>query len=211
MWHEFQHLAASGYVVFYCNPRGAGGYGEAFQKALHAAWGEVALPDIMAGVDAMIAKGHVDEHRMGVTGGSYGGYMTAWIVGHSQRFKAAVSQRGVYNLLSFYGVTDIPWFIRDLFDVTPHQHAMFLWRQSPLAYADQIQTPLLILHSENDFRVPISDGEQLFASIKLRGGEVEFVRFPRDGHELSRAGEPKHRVARLEHLIRWMNHYCQVT
>lgn len=211
MWHEFQYHAACGYVVFFCNPRGAAGYGETFQKSLHAAWGEVAFPDIMAGVDAVVAEGFVDDTRMAVTGGSYGGYMTAWIIGHTDRFKAAVAQRGVYNLVSFYGVTDIPWFIRDLFDTTPTQDAAFLWKHSPLAYADQIRTPLLILHNENDFRVPISDGEQLFATIKLRGGTVEFVRFPRDGHELSRSGEPKHRVSRLQHMVAWFDKYCKTS
>jgi dipeptidyl aminopeptidase/acylaminoacyl peptidase len=209
MWHEFQVMAASGYCLFFCNPRGAAGYGEAFQKALHAAWGDIAYPDLMAGVDAVIAQGIVDEKRLAVTGGSYGGYMTAWIVSHTDRFVAAASQRGVYNLVSFYGVTDIPWFLTDLFDVTPMQDVGFLWRHSPLAYADHINTPLLILHSENDFRVPISDGEQLFAAIKLRGGEVQFVRFPREGHELSRTGEPAHRVSRLQHIMDWFNRYCR--
>lgn len=209
MWHEWQYHAASGYVVFFCNPRGSGGYGEAHQKALHAAWGDVAMPDVMAGVDLMLEKGFVDETRMAVTGGSYGGYLTAWIVGHTDRFAAAVAQRGVYNLVSFYGVTDIPWFIHDLFDVTPMQDVSFLWQHSPMAYADAINTPLLILHSENDFRVPISDGEQLFSAIKLRGGTVEFVRFPRDGHELSRSGEPKHRVSRLQHMVSWFDRYCK--
>jgi dipeptidyl aminopeptidase/acylaminoacyl peptidase len=209
MWHEWQCHAGAGYVVLFCNPRGAAGYGEAFQKALHAAWGEVAFPDIMAGVDALLEKGFVDEQRMAVTGGSYGGYMTAWIVSHTDRFAAAVSQRGVYNLLSFYGVTDIPWFIRDLFDATPTQDAMFLWKHSPMAYADKIKTPLLILHNENDFRVPISDGEQLFANVKLNGGEVQFVRFPREGHEMSRSGEPKHRASRLQHMVSWFDKYCK--
>lgn len=209
MWHEWQCHAGAGYVVLFCNPRGAAGYGEAFQKALHAAWGEVAFPDIMTGVDALLEKGFVDEQRMAVTGGSYGGYMTAWIVSHTNRFAAAVSQRGVYNLLSFYGVTDIPWFIRDLFDTTPTQDAMFLWKHSPMAYADKIKTPLLILHNENDFRVPISDGEQLFANVKLNGGEVQFVRFPREGHEMSRSGEPKHRASRLRHMVGWFDKYCK--
>lgn len=209
MWHEWQYHAGSGYVVFFCNPRGAAGYGEDFQKALHAAWGEVAFPDIMAGVDAVLATGVVDETRMAVTGGSYGGYMTAWIVSHTDRFVAAVSQRGVYNLVNMYGVTDIPWFIRDLFDTTPTQDAAFLWKHSPVAYADKIKTPLLIIHNENDFRVPISEGEQLFANIKLNGGEVQFVRFPREGHEMSRSGEPKHRVSRLTHMVNWFDKYCK--
>ena len=209
MWHEWQYHAACGYAVFYCNPRGAAGYGEAFQMALHSAWGDVAYPDLMAGVDAVIEQGFVDTNRLAVTGGSYGGYMTAWIVGHTDRFATAVSQRGVYNLMSFYGATDIPLFLVDQYEATPTQDPTRLWQQSPLAYADNITTPLLIIHSENDFRVPITDADQLFAYIKLRGGEVKYVRFPRDGHELSRSGEPAHRLSRLQHMMDWFDRYCK--
>lgn len=209
IWHEMQFQAAQGYVVFYCNPRGAGGYGEAFQMALHAAWGDVAYTDIMKGVDTLIEKGLVDPARMVVTGGSYGGYMTAWIVGHSNRFVSAVSIRGVYNLLSFYGTSDVPLLITNEFDVEPWENPTLLWEHSPLAYAHHIKTPLLIIHSENDFRVPISDGEQLFAYVRRSGGTVQMVRFPRDGHELSRSGEPEHRVSSLTYMIDWFNKYCQ--
>lgn len=208
MWHEWQLHAARGYAVFFCNPRGSDGYGEAFRMALHQAWGEVALRDILAGVDHVLAGGQIDPERLAITGGSYGGYMTAWIIGHSDRFRAAVAQRGVYNLVSFFGVTDIPLFLNDEFDATPAQDADLLWRHSPLAHAANIRTPLLILHSENDFRVPISDAEQLFALIKLQGGEVAFVRYPRDGHELSRSGEPRHRVDRLQRTLAWFDRYC---
>ncbi len=209
LWLEWQLHAASGYAVFFCNPRGGDGYGEDFRMALHKAWGEVAMEDIMAGVDHVIAGGKIDPSRLAVTGGSYGGYMTAWIVGHSDRFCAAVAQRGVYNLVSFYGVTDIPLFLSDQFDVTPTQDNELLWRHSPLAYADDIQTPLLIIGSENDFRVPISDGEQLFAFIHLRGGVVELVRYPREGHEHTRSGEPHHRVDGLERTLVWFDRYCK--
>ena len=208
MWHEWQLHAARGYAVFCCNPRGSDGYGEAFRMALHQAWGEVAQVDIMAGVDHVLAGGQVDPDRLALCGGSYGGYMTAWLIGHSDRFCAAVAQRGVYNLLSFFGVTDIPQFLGDEFDAAPTQDAALLWRHSPLAYADDIQTPLLILHSENDFRVPISEAEQLYALIRLRGGEVSFVRYPRDGHELSRSGEPHHRVDRLQRTLAWFDRFC---
>ena len=119
MWHEWQFHAAQGYAVFYCNPHGSGGYGDDFMTKLHSAWGPVAYDDIMAGVDAFLELGIADENRMAITGGSYGGYMTAWIIGHTDRFKSAVSQRGVYNLPSFYGTTDIPIFISHEFDVTP--------------------------------------------------------------------------------------------
>ncbi len=209
IWHEWQFHAARGYVAFYCNPRGSGGYGERFRGAALGAWGEADMPDVMAGVDAMIAKGFVDPARMAVTGGSYGGFMTAWVIGHTDRFAAAVSQRGVYNMLSMYGVTDIPTFNADeLGDVLPWDDPEKYWKYSPAAYAHKIKTPLLILHSENDFRVPISEGEQLFAYIRRSGGVVEMVRFPREGHELSRSGEPKHRVERLRRMVEWFDKYC---
>lgn len=207
IWHEMQFQAAQGYVVFYCNPRGAGGYGESFQMALHKAWGDVAYEDIMAGVDKLISMGFVDTERMVLTGGSYGGYMTAWIVGHTDQFKAAVSIRGVYNLLSFYGTSDVPLLITNEYDVEPWEDPTTLWQHSPLAYAHNIKTPLLIIHSENDFRVPISEGEQLFAYVRRSGGTVRMIRFPREGHELSRSGEPEHRVSSLQHMIDWFDQY----
>lgn len=209
MFHEWQYHAAQGYAVFYCNPRGGDGYGEAFQKSLHKAWGDVAFEDIMAGVDKFLEKGIVDKDRMAVTGGSYGGYMTAWIVGHTDRFAAAVTQRGVYNLVSFYGTSDVPSLISSEYDVHPWEDHELLWKHSPIAYADKIKTPLLIIHSENDFRVPIEQGEQLFAFVRRSGGTTEMWRFPREGHELSRSGEPEHRVARLTKMVEWFDRYCK--
>lgn len=209
MWHEWQLHAARGYAVFYCNPRGGDGYGEAFQRALHADWGDVAMTDIMAGVDALLEKGYVDETRMAVTGGSYGGYMTAWIVGHTDRFAAAVSQRGVYNLTSFYGTSDVPILISSEFDAEPWEDPEKLWEHSPLAYAHNIKTPLLIIHSENDFRVPIEQGEQLFAWVRrATDTPVKMFRYPREGHELSRSGEPNHRISRLTEMVNWFDRYC---
>lgn len=208
MWHEWQFHAARGYVVFYCNPRGSDGYGEGHTSALHGNWGQVAFDDIMTGVDTLLQKGFVDPQRMAVTGGSYGGYMTAWVVGHTDRFAAAVTQRGVYNLLSFYGTSDVPMLISNEFDVEPWEDPDLLWKHSPLAYAHKITTPLLIIHSENDFRVPIAEAEQLFAFVKRSGGTVKMLRFPRDGHELSRSGEPAHRVKRLTEMVRWFDEYC---
>ncbi|HEX2621555.1 MAG TPA: S9 family peptidase, partial [Phototrophicaceae bacterium] len=207
-WFEWQNMAARGYVVFYCNPRGSGGYGEAFQMAVYGGgWSDLAYNDIMAGVDALIAKGFVDTDRMSVSGGSYGGYMTTWIVSHTDRFKAAVTQRGVYNLLSFFGTTDIPTFVQNEFGVFPMEDAAFLWNQSPLAHAHKIKTPLLILHAENDYRVPISEAEQLFGYVRRMGVPTELVRFPRDGHELTRSGEPEHRVEHLKRILDWCDRY----
>ncbi len=207
MWLEFQSYAAMGYTVFFCNPRGSGGYGEAFQKVLRGQWGPLAMDDIMAGVDTLIARGLADESRMFVTGGSYGGYMTAWIAAHTDRFKAAVSVRGVYNLLSFFATSDIPSFVRDELGYLPLDNPQFLWDVSPLAHAHRITTPMLIMHSENDFRVPISEGEQLFGYLRRAGVETEFVRYPREGHELTRAGEPEHRIDHIKRVTDWFSKY----
>ncbi len=210
MWHEWQCHAAQGYVVLFCNPRGSGGYGEAFQEALHAAWGPVVYEDVLSGVDTLLAQGFVDESRMAITGGSYGGYATAWIISHTQRFACAVSQRGVYSLLSFYGTSDVPLLITNEFDADPWEDPQRLWEHSPLAHAHQIKTPLLLIHSENDYRVPIADAEQLFAYVRRSGSTpIKMVRFPREGHELSRSGEPAHRIKRLEYMVEWFDKYCQ--
>jgi dipeptidyl aminopeptidase/acylaminoacyl peptidase len=205
MFHEWQFHAARGYIVFCCNPRGSDGYGEAFMQGVHENWGDVAMRDIMTGVDLMIADGLVDAGRMAITGGSYGGYMVAWILGHCDRFKAAVAQRGVYNLLSFYGTTDVPSLISGEFGVEPWQDPEKLWRHSPLAYAHLIKTPLLIEHAEQDYRVPIEQAEQLFAYVRRSGGIVKLLRYPREGHEKSRSGEPAHRVDRLRHMVEWFD------
>lgn len=208
MWHEWQYHAARGYAVFYCNPHGSGGYGEVFMRKLHAAWGPVAMDDIMAGVDAFLELGIADENRMAVTGGSYGGYMTAWIITHSDRFQAAVSQRGVYNLSSFYGTTDVPVLISNEFDAEPWENHDVFWDNSPLKYAAAIKTPLLLTHAENDFRVPIEQAEQLFAWVRrATDTPVKMLRYPREGHELSRSGEPNHRVSRLIEMVKWFDTY----
>lgn len=209
MWLEWQLHAARGYVVFFCNPRGSDGYGNAFRTAIHNDWGEADMPDILSGVDAVVARGYIDEKRMAVTGGSYGGFMTAWIIGHDQRFAAAVAQRGVYQLMSFYGTTDIPRLIEGEFEVMAFDDPEKMWKYSPFAYVRQMRTPLLLIHSDNDFRVPISDAEQMFTALKKLRRTVEFVRYPRDGHELSRSGEPKHRIDRLERMTAWFDKYCK--
>jgi dipeptidyl aminopeptidase/acylaminoacyl peptidase len=209
MWHEWQALAARGYVVFYCNPRGSHGYGYAFADAIHGHWGDADMPDILAGVDYVTSLGFIDSARMAVTGGSYGGFMTSWIIGHDQRFAAAVSQRGVYHLSAFFGYTDVPELIEGEFDGRPWESYEQLWQHSPLAYVEQIRTPLMIIHSEQDFRVPIPEAENLFLALRWLKREVEFVRYPREGHELSRSGEPRHRVDRLNRIIDWFDKNCQ--
>lgn len=205
MWHEWQFYAAQGYIVFYCNAHGSDGYGQEFQRR---SYGDVDLPDHLAGVDLLIEKGMADPDRMIVWGGSYGGYMTAWTVTHTDRFAAAVAERGVYNLLSHYGTTDFPMPTPQEFAVNPWEDPMLMWKYSPLAYAHQIKTPLLIIHSENDYRVLISEAEQLFSYMRLSGNTaVEMVRFPREGHGLSRNGEPEHRLQRLARILAWFDQY----
>lgn len=210
MWHEWQVHAAAGYVVFFCNPRGSAGYGQEHMAAIRSNWGKTTMDDVMAGVDAIIEKGFVDENRMAITGGSFGGYMTAWITGHSERFVSAVSQRGVYNIQSFYGTSDIPRLMSSEFETEPWDDPEKFWKHSPLAYAHNIKTPTLIIHSENDYRVPIEQAEQLFAWIRrATDTPVKMLRYPREGHELSRSGEPAHRMSRLAEMMNWFDSYCQ--
>jgi dipeptidyl aminopeptidase/acylaminoacyl peptidase len=209
MWHEWQVLAARGYVVFACNPRGSDGYGRDFRAALLNRWGEADLPDLMAGLEQVIAQGYVDPERLVITGGSYGGYMTAWVVAHDDRFKAAVAQRGVYDLISFYSTSDVPLLTEWELASAPWEDPQLLWKFSPLAYVENIHTPLLLIHSENDYRAPIPAAEGLFVALRRLQREVEMVRYPRDGHELSRSGEPKHRLDRLERIVDWFDRYVQ--
>lgn len=207
MWHEFQLMAAQGYVVFFCNPRGSSGYGEAFTRSIKAAWGTKAMHDVMLGVDALIERGIADSERLFLTGGSYGGYLTAWMLAHSPRFKAGVAHRGVYNLLSFHGTSDIPSFVRAEMGVEVWENPQFLWEQSPVAHATRIQTPLLLIHQENDYRVPIEQAEQLFTLLRRTGGTTRLIRFPREGHEMTRTGEPQHRLQSLQAMMAWFEQY----
>jgi dipeptidyl aminopeptidase/acylaminoacyl peptidase len=207
MWHEFQTLAARGYVVFWCNPRGSVGYGEEFTMAIERDWGAVTMDDVMAGVDEVAGREYIDESNQFVTGGSFGGYMTAWIVGHTNRFSGAVTQRGVYELASFYGSTDAFKLVEGDFDSSPWEDSGFLWEHSPAAHAANVDTPSLIIHSDNDFRVPVNNAELLYLFYRKLGVETRLVRYPREGHELSRSGEPGHVVDRLERIARWFDGY----
>lgn len=209
MWHEWQMLASAGYVVFFCNPRGSDGYGLRFKDAIHQDWGTYPLQDILSGVDEVLKQGFVDPKRLCVTGGSYGGYMTAWLISHDERFAAAVSQRGVYDLISFYGTTDVPRLIEWEFDAHPWEDPMRLWDASPIAHVKRIRTPLLILHSDLDFRAPIPTAEGLYMALRKLGRKVKFVRFPNEGHELSRSGRPKRIVKRLQHILGWFNEHAK--
>ncbi len=207
-FHEMQLLTAAGYVVLYTNPRGSIGYGRHFSLAVRGAWGEKDSLDIMAGVDTLLKKGYIDEQRMGVTGGSYGGFMTNWLIGHNDRFKAAVTDRSVTNLASDFGSSDFGWvFADDELDTTPWENLDAYMHISPMKYVKNIHTPLLILHSEQDLRCNIEQAEQLFAALKYMGREVLFVRFEGQSHGLSRGGHPKLRLERLRHILGWFEKY----
>jgi dipeptidyl aminopeptidase/acylaminoacyl peptidase len=207
-FHEMQLLTAAGYVVLYTNPRGSCGYGREFSLAVRGAWGEKDSLDIMAGLDSLLQKGYIDEQRIGVTGGSYGGFMTNWLIGHTDRFKVAVTDRSVTNLASDFGSCDFGWtFADDELDTTPWEDLDHYMRMSPITYVKNIHTPLLIIHSEQDLRCSIEQAEQLFASLKYLGREVLFVRFEGQSHGLSRGGHPKLRLERLRHILGWFEKY----
>ncbi len=208
-FHEMQYLASRGYVVLYTNPRGGAGRGETWVETIVGDWGSLDYIDCMAAADYLESLPYVDKNRMGVTGGSYGGYMTNWIIGHTNRFKAAVTQRSVVNLRSMFGSSDIGPELRREFDGTPWDNFPNYERCSPLTYVRQIKTPLLIIHSEQDLRCPMEQAEQLFITMKLMKKRVEMVRFPEEPHGLSRHGRPDRRVARLEWIAKWFNRYLK--
>jgi dipeptidyl aminopeptidase/acylaminoacyl peptidase len=209
MWHEFQTLAARGYAVFRSNPRGSTGYGEAFATAIRRDWGEVTSRDVLAGVEAVCEREAVDGAERFVTGGSFGGFMTGWLVGHTDAFDAAVAQRGVYDLASFYGSTDAFKLVEWDFGTTPWAEPAFLWEQSPVARADEVSVPTLVIHADRDYRVPVNNGEMFYLSLKKNGVDTRLVRYPREGHEPSRTGEPGHRVDRIERIARWFDGYSE--
>ena len=209
MMHEFQTLAAQGLVVMYINPFGSGGYEEGFQAGLPGHYGEQDYADIMEAVDYVLDYyGFIDPERLGVTGGSYGGYMTNWIVTHTDRFRAAVTQRSISNWVSMFGCSDIGWtFTPWEMDGKPWMDEEKYMAKSPIRYVENVRTPTLIIHSEEDHRCPMEQAEQFFTALKFLGVPTELVRFPGENHNLSRSGKPKHREQRLNHMIRWFKTY----
>ena len=207
-YHEFQVYAAKGYAVLFTNPRGSTGYGQKFERGIVNEWGGKDYLDVMNGLDAALKRyPWIDPDRLGVTGGSYGGFMTNWIVGHTDRFKAAVTLRSLSNFISDDGTRDgayghSPDFGGDIF-----QRYELYWDRSPLKYAKNVKTPTLILHSDNDYRVPIEQGEQWFRALKHFGVTAEIVFFPRENHNLTRTGEPKHLVESLNWQLYWFDKF----
>jgi dipeptidyl aminopeptidase/acylaminoacyl peptidase len=208
MW-EWQLLVASGISVYACNPRGSTGYGQDFALANYRDWGEGPQADIEGGVDALVKDGRVDPERIGVTGGSYGGYLTAWMIGHSERYAAAVACRGVYDMTAEMLSGDLggPLFGGYELGAHPWEDPELYRRLSPLTYATQIRTPLLIQHAEQDLRCPITQAEELFSVLRSLRRPVRLMRTPGETHELTRSGTPFRRIENLERIRDWFVHY----
>jgi dipeptidyl aminopeptidase/acylaminoacyl peptidase len=200
---EFQMLAGHGIGVAYGNPRGSQSYGHVFADGTHGDWGGGDARDVLTFLDAAQAAGSWDHARVGIAGGSYGGFMTTWQLAHSKRFKAGVSMRAVNDFVSEVGASDCGWFLEDELGLE-WDGGRALFEQSPMRHAHHIEAPLLILHSERDYRCPIDQGEQLFTLLRRLGRKnVEFVRFTGDGHNLSRSGKPRNRMLRLRAIAHW--------
>src|SRR5438445_151949 len=207
-FHELQILAGMGFVVFYMNPRGSDGYGERFRRDVVRDWAGKDYLDLMASLDQIIERaGYIDANRLGVGGGSYGGYMTNWIIGQTNRFSAAVSMRSISNLVSEYPQHDIVlWGVLQL-GPPPWPNVDELWRRSPIRYVQNMKTPLLLTAGEMDLRCAMSQSEELFGAMRLLGKTVELVRFPEESHDLSRNGRPDRRVERLRRIGGWYERF----
>lgn len=204
---EFQMLAAHGMTVVYGNPRGSQSYGEQYADAITGRWGELDAGDLLAIRDAALEAREVDRKRVAVQGGSYGGLMTTWLLGHDGGYACGVSMRAVNDYLSFAGVSDIPNFIERETASNWDDDGRRLFELSPIRGAARIEAPLLIMHSERDLRCPIDQGEQLFGRLRLLGKTAEFVRFTTDNHDLSRDGTPRNRLLRYRALLHWLRRY----
>jgi dipeptidyl aminopeptidase/acylaminoacyl peptidase len=208
--HEFQWMAAKGYVVLYPNPRGSTSYGQEFGNIIQYHYPGDDFKDLMAGVDELIARGCVDPTRLGVTGGSGGGVLTNWTVGHTGRFQAAVSQRSIADWRDLWYTGDFTLFTHGWFRGAPWEREADFKERSPITYVDKITTPLMLIEGESDFRTPPgAGGEQMFRALKYLKKPVVMVRFPGETHELSRSGKPVHRVERLQHIVAWFDKYLQ--
>jgi dipeptidyl aminopeptidase/acylaminoacyl peptidase len=208
--HEFQWMAAKGYVVLYPNPRGSTSYGQEFGNIIQYAYPGDDFKDLMAGVDELIARGWVDPDKLGVTGGSGGGVLTNWTIGHTTRFKAAVSQRSIADWRDFWYTADFTLFTTFWFRGAPWEQEADFKERSPITYVDKIATPLMLIEGESDFRTPPgAGGEQMFRALKYLKKPVVMVRFPGETHELSRSGKPVHRVERLQHIVAWFDKYLE--
>ncbi len=209
-FHEMQFWANQGYFVFFCNPRGSDGKGNEFAD-IRGQYGTIDYDDLMRFTDLVLEEyPAIDQERLGVTGGSYGGFMTNWIIGHTQRFKAAASQRSISNWISMGYTTDIGYyFAPDQIAATPWTDYEKMWYHSPLKYADRVKTPTLFIHSDEDYRCWLPEALQMFTALKYHGVEAKLCMFRGENHELSRSGKPKHRIRRLQEITSWFDRFLK--
>lgn len=208
-YHELQMLAARGYFVLFCNPVGSDGKGTEFFEAIRARYGTLDYESLMAFYDAALqAWPQIDPKRVAVTGGSYGGFLTNWVIGHTNRFACAVSQRSISNMISFWGNADVGFASVTDKNGGDIYHSMdLLWDQSPLKYAPNVTTPSLFLHSDEDYRCPLEQGVQMYTAVSLTGTDTRLVVFKDENHSLSRSGKPQNRIRRLEEMLAWFDKY----
>ena len=206
--HDMFLMAQHGYAAFYCNPRGSEGRGREFADTRRK-WGDIDYRDFMEFTDVVLERNPwIDQSRLGVTGGSYGGIMTNWIVSHTDRFKAAISDRSVSNLISDYGLADIGFPCNiDIYGTTPWEDLHYLWDSSPLKYAAKIKAPILFIHGMSDYRCPWDNALQLHSAITYFGGTSKVIGFKDETHELCRSGSPQNRVRRLDEMVKWFKKY----
>jgi len=208
-YHEMQVWVNMGYFVFFCNPRGGDGRGNEFAD-IRGKYGTIDYDDLMKFTDEVLKAYPIDRSRVGVTGGSYGGFMTNWIIGHTDRFACAASQRSIANWFSKFGTTDIGYYFNvDQNASSPWENPEKLWWHSPMKYADKVKTPTLFIHSEEDYRCWLIEGIQMFTSLKYHGVPARLCMFRGENHELSRSGKPRHRVKRLEEMTNWFELYLK--
>jgi dipeptidyl aminopeptidase/acylaminoacyl peptidase len=206
--HEFQWMAAKRYVVLFTNPRGSTSYGQEFGNLIQYRYPGDDYKDLMAGVDEMLKKGYIDANRLGVTGGSGGGLLTNWTITQTQRFKAAVAQRDIADWYGFWFTADFTLFQPTWFRKAPWEDPQDFAARSPITHVANVTTPLMLVLGDQDYRTPPADGgEMMFRALKYRRIPTVMVRFPRETHELSRSGEPRHRVERLQHIVGWMDQW----
>jgi len=208
--HEFQWMAAKGYVVLYPNPRGSTSYGQEFGNIIQYRYPGDDFKDLMLGVDEVLKRGYIDPKKLGVTGGSGGGLLTNWIVGHTDRFAAAVAQRDIASWAAWWYAADFTLFQPSWFKAPPFEDPQDYVNRSPITYIKNVHTPLMLVLGEADFRTPpAAGGEEMFRALRFLKRPVVMVRFPGESHELSRSGQPWHRVERLEHIVGWFDKYLQ--
>ena len=210
-FHEMQLWASEGYFVFFCNPRGGDGKGNEFADIRGKRYGVLDYNDLMEFTDQVLARyPQIDKTRVGMTGGSYGGFMANWIVGHTDRFAAVASQRSISNFISKCLTTDIGYYHNlSAVQADPWNNPEEMWERSPLKYADKCKTPTLFIQSDEDYRCWMGDAIQMFTALRMHGVPTRLCLFHGENHELSRSGKPKHRIRRLREITNWFNQYLK--